>query len=65
MIFQHHVFLSYSRKDTAMMNRVRDNLRASGLTVWTDEGLEAGTPSWTRDIDNAIRNTGCLVVLLS
>ncbi|MDX2076362.1 MAG: TIR domain-containing protein [bacterium] len=65
MIFAHHVFLSYSRKDTDMMNRVRDELRASGLTVWTDEGLEAGTPSWTRDIDQAIRNTGCLVVLLS
>lgn len=65
MIYHHHVFLSYSRKDTAMMQHVRDDLRASGLMVWTDEGLDVGTPSWMQDIDLAIRNTGCLVVLLS
>jgi formylglycine-generating enzyme required for sulfatase activity len=65
MSFIHHIFLSYSRRDTVMMQKVRDDLRRAGFTVWTDEGLEVGTPSWTRDIDLAIRNTGCLVVLLS
>jgi hypothetical protein len=31
----HHVFLSYSRKDTAAMQRIRDGLREVGLGVWT------------------------------
>ncbi len=65
MSFIHHIFLSYSRRDTTMMQKVRDDLRGAGFIVWTDEGLEVGTSSWERDIENAIRNTGCLVVLLS
>jgi len=62
---KHHVFLSYSRKDTDIMHRVCDDLRAAGLTVWTDEGIEPGTPSWRKAIENAIENSDCLVVLLS
>ena len=64
--YSHHVFLSYSRRDAETMHRVRDDLRAEGLIVWTDEtGLEPGTPSWTKAIQQAIRVAGCMVVLLS
>ncbi len=64
--YKHHVFLSYSRQDTEMMYRVRDGLRAAGLLVWTDDtGLEPGTPSWEAAIQEAIREAGCMVVLLS
>lgn len=62
---QHHVFLSYSRKDTLLMQRVREDLQANGLTVWTDSGIEPGTPLWKDSIEQAIENTGCLVVILS
>jgi hypothetical protein len=62
---EQHVFLSYSRKDTDIMQRVRDDLRSSGLTVWTDEGIEPGTPLWKDSIESAIESTGCLVVILS
>ncbi len=62
---EHHVFLSYSHKDMAIMRRVRDDLRAAELTVWNDENLTPGTPSWKNAIEKAIENTGCLVVLLS
>lgn len=62
---EHHVFLSYSHKDMQIMRRVRDDLRAAGLTVWNDENLTPGTPSWKNAIEKAIENTGCLVVILS
>jgi len=61
----HHVFLSYSRKDTALMQRIRDDLRAHQITVWTDEALTPGTDSWNREIEEAIHETKCVVVILS
>jgi hypothetical protein len=60
-----HIFLSYSRKDTAIMQQVRDDLRARGLAVWTDENLKPGTPSWKRAIEAAIEDSDAMVVILS
>lgn len=61
-----HVFLSYSRRDSAFMRRLRSDLQAVGLEVWTDEtGLEPGTPSWERVIVNELNRAGCMVVVLS
>src|SRR5689334_5646430 len=62
---QYAVFLSYSRKDSETMSRVRDDLRAVGLRVWTDESLEPGTEVWELEIEKAIRGAHSLVVLLS
>ncbi len=62
---QHHIFLSYSRKDADIMTRLRDDFRAAGLSVWTDEGIEPGTLSWKRTIEAAILGAGCLVCVLS
>lgn len=62
---QHHIFLSYSRTDSEMMRRIRDDFRSAGLTIWTDEGIEPGTPSWKLAIEEAILSAGCLVVILS
>ena len=60
-----HVFLSYSRKDTAIMQRVRDDLRAAGIDVWTDENLTPGTEDWQDAIEDAIEHCTSLLVLLS
>ena len=62
---QHHIFLSYSRQDLQIMQHVRDDLRAAGLEVWTDEGIEPGSISWKEAIEKSIRETGMVVVLLS
>lgn len=62
---QHHVFLSYSRKDMDVMRRVHNDLNAEGLTVWTDEGIEPGSESWKQAIESAIKTCGCLVAILS
>lgn len=60
-----HIFLSYSRKDIHMMQRLRDDLRAEGLDVWTDESLSTGSQSWKQDVEEAIENASALVVLLT
>lgn len=59
------LFLSYSRKDTAIMRRLHADLLAAGLTVWTDEGLEPGTPNWQRAIREALRRVQGMVAILS
>lgn len=47
------------------MHRLANTLREAGLTVWTDERLEPGTPSWQKAIEGAIDAADCLVVILS
>jgi formylglycine-generating enzyme required for sulfatase activity len=62
---KHHIFLSYSRTDTAIMQLTRDDFRGAGLKVWTDEGIEPGTQSWKMAIEKALNNAGCVVCMLS
>jgi serine/threonine protein kinase len=60
------VFLSYSRKDSAVMQRICADLRSKGVKVWVDEeSIEPGTPMWESAVANAIRGAKCLVVILS
>ncbi len=62
----HHIFLSYSRKDEEVMRRVRDDLKTKSLLVWVDEdGLNPGTRSWKKTIQKAIDGVGCVAVILS
>lgn len=65
MTIRHHVFLSYSREDTAMMQRVKCDLLVESIAVWTDEGIWPGVPSWKWEIEHAIEDAHCVVVLLS
>lgn len=59
------LFLSYSRKNLPAMRTAKESLRGAGLAVWTDEGLEPGTESWTAAIQEAVAQAPVLVVLLS
>src|SRR5260221_14765164 len=62
----YHVFLSYNRQDTGTMQQVLAYLTSAGLNVWIDQtGIEPGTPSWKRAIQNALDDAGCLVVIFS
>jgi hypothetical protein len=60
-----HVFLSYSRRDMVVMQRLRDDMRNAGLQVWTDESLTPGTSSWQAAIERAIERAVCVVVLFT
>lgn len=62
---EHHIFVSYSRKDSDTMQNLRSAFQAKGLKTWTDEKLTPGTPEWEREIEDAIKKAGCLTVLLS
>ncbi len=59
------VFISYSRRNAEIMRRVRADLRSKGLTVWTDDNLQPGTPSWKRAVEAAIRGARCMVVIMT
>jgi TIR domain len=61
----HHVFLSYSRKDSDMMIRVRRDLGIAGLDVWKSENLTHGTAAWHKAAEKAIKQSRCMVVILS
>jgi hypothetical protein len=60
-----HIFISYSRDDTLLMRRVKHTLQEAGLDVWTDEGIEIGTPNWQLAIEHAIETCLCLVCVLT
>jgi serine/threonine protein kinase len=60
-----HIFLSYSRDDSAFMQHLRDYLLAQDFEVWTDEQLAPGTPVWEVAIGNAIEKASALIVVLS
>ncbi len=60
-----HIFLSYCREDAAIMRRLRDDLRAAGLAVWSDESLDPGTTSWQSAVGQAIEGAGAFVIILS
>jgi TolB protein len=59
-------FISYSREDKAIQERIVRELRERGVNVWVDiENLIPGTPAWEREIERSIRNSSGIVVLLS
>lgn len=65
-MLRYHVFLSYISEDSEMMWRVYHALQIEGLNVWIDQtNLDAGTLAWDRAIEDAIVNSGCVVVILS
>jgi hypothetical protein len=65
MAQKQHIFLSYSRHDTEIMRQVRATLQAEGLSVWSMEGIEPGTPLWDRAVEDALRAAECMVVILT
>ena len=60
-----HIFLSYSRKDSKLMRRIREDLVAEGLDVWTDESLRTGSQSWKQQVERALEEASALVVILT
>lgn len=61
-----HVFMSYSRRDEAAMQRIAAFLRKQSINVWVDnEKLVPGTPIWEVEIEKAIKNASAVIVILS
>jgi hypothetical protein len=61
-----HIFISYSRRDDAVMRKIAFFLRDQNLKVWVDhEKLIPGTTAWEESIENAIKNSLGVIVILS
>lgn len=60
-----HIFLSYSHQDGDSMHQLREDLTTLGATIWTDERLVIGTPSWKKAVEQALDDAIAVVVLLS
>jgi formylglycine-generating enzyme required for sulfatase activity len=59
------VFVSYSRKDLAFVERLAKDLQANGLDVWYDlSGLEVGQ-RWGSEIQKAIRKSQYFIAVMS
>ncbi len=59
------IFLSYSHEDTSFKDRIVKDLETEGFSVWTDQDIEPGTPSWQETIAAQIELAACTIVLLS
>jgi TIR domain-containing protein len=63
---QRHVFISYSRADSAFVTRLIRDLEAHDIGVWVDvEGLQPGTPNWEKSIREAIHQAFAIVFIAS
>lgn len=60
----HDVFLSYSREDAAVAERLAEMLAAKGYSVWWDRKLLPGAP-FSPEIEAALANSRCVIVLWS
>src|SRR5438105_4916513 len=61
---QPHVFLSYSHTDSAFAERLKSDLLAKGINIWSDSELQAGT-SWDEEIRKAIKASDAVIMILS
>lgn len=59
-----HLFISYSRKDSAYAQRLKDHLRQNGLQVWIDDQIEHGD-QWFNQINDAIKTCAAFLVIMS
>ena len=59
------VFISYSRKDISFIDRLAADLKTAGIDVWYDVSRIAGGARWRSEIENALRNSQYVIVVLS
>jgi TIR domain len=59
-----YVFVSYAHADRDYGLRLIDLLSASGVRVWWDKGIEAGTV-WDEELERRVRDAGAVVVCLT
>lgn len=59
------VFVSYSRKDLPFVEKLVADLKNAGQVVWCDIFSIGGGARWRIEIENAIRNSQYVIVVLS
>lgn len=59
------LFVSYSRKDSAMVYTIANKLRGLNYTVWTDITGIAGGTIWHKEIEQALTACDAVLVMVS
>src|SRR5437588_6462106 len=60
------VFLSYSRADSDLVTRLKNDLLGHGIQAWIDrEGLQPGTLDWEEALRTAIRAAQAVLLIAS
>ena len=59
------VFISYSRKDLAFVKQIVADLKNAGFEVWYDVSGLGGGSRWRSEIENALRKSQFVLVVLS
>jgi hypothetical protein len=58
-------FVSYSRADSQFAVKLASDLRANGASIWLDQLDIAPGARWDSAIEDALRRSACVIVLLS
>ena len=61
---RYDAFLSYSREDSAVAERVRETLEACGVRVFQDSSIQPGD-KWVGVLESAIQQSGVFLALVS
>jgi len=59
------VFLSHASEDTKEARILAQAIRSHGLSVWLDVEHDIPTQRWTEEIENALRRSRAIVLLIS
>lgn len=58
------IFLSYSRRDAKLVERLRADLQAAGFNLWIDrKGLKVGMGNWQREIRKALTDADAVIYI--
>jgi len=60
------LFISYSRVNLEVVEKLRDDLQNAGVDVWIDQvGLTPGTPDWDQALRDAIQQASAVLLVAS
>src|SRR5262245_57644781 len=59
------IFLSYARADSAFVLKLAKALQSAGTNVWLDQVDIRGGDFWERAVEEALKASSCLLVVLS
>lgn len=59
------VFISYKHENESFIKALKEHIQSAGFDVWIDKDLLRAGEDWRQEIDNAIKASFCLVVVMS
>ncbi len=59
-----HIFISYSHKDTAYVEKLEKKLISEGFDLWVDHRIDYGS-RWTKEIEKAIDACDAYIIVMS